>query len=239
MTQALPRLVDDPDAWTEEWPDAPRVHHGDETWARSLFSHDDVGTLLDRPGFAATRVRVTKNNAFVDPSAYTTGDFVVPPAVRASLESGASLLLTALNHDWKPLAAFCGSLTTELGRPVWANSYLTPPSSQGFTHHWDDHASFLVQTHGTKTWELYPPLVQSPASPHSFTQEELATLRAEGRIKDPADQTRELDAGDVLWLPHGWIHNGYTTTDWSLHVTLGLGAVSNQNQPATSVHPAQ
>jgi len=217
--QALPRLVADPAALLKGWPTAPQVHHGAASWARSLLSRDDIGTLLARTDLASSRVRMSKDNALLDPAAYADG-------VDAQLEAGASLLVTGLDHDWEPIRAFCRAATAELGHPVRANSYLTPPGSQGFTHHWDDHASFLVQTHGAKTWELYPPLVEYPARPHSFTPEELAARRADGTVPDPPYLTVELRAGDVLWLPHGWIHNGFTTGEWSLHVTLGLGAIT-------------
>jgi hypothetical protein len=222
----LTRLTGDPDSFAESWPPAPRVHHGDAEWARSLLSRDDIDAIIARPGFRPERMRMLMNNGFLDAGLFTEGEAVNPHAVQDRLASGASLLLAGLHGLWDPLTALCEQLTRELGHPVRANSYLTPPGSQGFSHHWDDHSSFLVQTLGSKTWELYPPLAELPARPHSFTPEELAELRADGSIQDPPYLTVDLRAGDVLWLPHGWIHNGYTTTDWSLHVTLGIGAVT-------------
>jgi hypothetical protein len=87
--QALPRLVPDPAALLEGWPAAPRVHHGDADWARSLLSRDDIRTLLARPGFSASRIRMSQDNAILDPSAYADG-------VDARLDAGASLLVTGL-----------------------------------------------------------------------------------------------------------------------------------------------
>lgn len=214
--QALSRLVADPGTLLTGWPSEPQVHHGDPDWARSLLSRDDVRTFLARPDVAPSRLRLSKDNALLDPS----------PGIDAQLEAGASLLITGLQQDWAPIAEFCRAAASELGHPVRANSYLTPAGSQGFTHHWDDHASFLVQTEGRKTWELYPPLAEFPPRPHSFTPEELAGLRADGSVTDPPYLTVDLRPGDVLWLPHGWIHNGFTTTEPSLHVTLGLGTIT-------------
>ena len=44
---------------------------------------------------------------------------------------------------------------------VGANTYLTPPNSQGFSPHYDDVEAFVLQTEGAKRWRLYAPPLES------------------------------------------------------------------------------
>jgi bifunctional lysine-specific demethylase and histidyl-hydroxylase NO66 len=101
---------------------------------------------------------------------------------------------------------------------VQANAYLTPPRSNGFAHHWDGHSSFLIQTEGSKNWQIFEPVVEDPMTPGSIRS---GQLPADFAGHEPFLDV-ELNAGDVLWLPRGWIHNGVTTDEWSLHVTIGI-----------------
>lgn len=41
---------------------------------------------------------------------------------------------------------------------VGANSYLTPPNSQGFAPHYDDIEAFILQVEGKKLWKIYSPM---------------------------------------------------------------------------------
>jgi Cupin superfamily protein len=124
--------------------------------------------------------------------------------------------------DWQKACAEAGKvairIVVELGHPVQANAYLTPPRSNGFVHHWDGHSSFLIQTEGSKNWQIFEPVVEDPMTPGSIRS---GQLPADFADHEPFLDV-ELNAGDVLWLPRGWIHNGVTTDDWSLHVTIGI-----------------
>jgi hypothetical protein len=46
---------------------------------------------------------------------------------------------------WPPIVAFSQQLVAELGHPVQANAYITPPSSRGFAPHYDVHDLFVLQ----------------------------------------------------------------------------------------------
>lgn len=96
------------------------------------------------------------------------------------------------------------------------NSYYTPKGSQGFAPHWDDVDTFILQTEGAKRWRVYrtPDTDYLPRySSGDFKQDE------------PFLQKPFLDellhAGDLLYMPRGWIHQGYTNTEnMSNHVTV-------------------
>ena len=95
------------------------------------------------------------------------------------------------------------------------NSYWTPPGSQGFAPHYDDVEVFMLQLEGSKRWRVYAP--PEPAD---------VLCRTSSPDYKPADMGAPLmdvwlKAGEVLYLPRGFIHQGITSEDeHSLHVTL-------------------
>lgn len=98
---------------------------------------------------------------------------------------------------------------------VGANSYLTPPGTQGFAPHYDDIEAFILQIEGKKLWKIYTPLSKEEVLPRvsskNFTQAE---------IGKPVMEVL-LEAGDLLYFPRGFIHQGVTVKDeHSLHITL-------------------
>ena len=60
-------------------------------------------------------------------------------AVFSEFGSGATMVFQGMHRYWEPLALFCRQLEQSLGHPVQANAYVTPPGSQGFDAHEDEH----------------------------------------------------------------------------------------------------
>ena len=59
---------------------------------------------------------------------------------------------------------FCTRLAAELGHPVQANAYVTPPPSRGFSAHYDVHDVFVLQLAGRKHWTIHAPVLADPAA---------------------------------------------------------------------------
>ncbi|KAJ2951239.1 hypothetical protein O0L34_g5641 [Tuta absoluta] len=100
---------------------------------------------------------------------------------------------------------------------VGANAYLTPPDSQGFAPHYDDIEAFILQAEGKKNWRIYKPRTDEEVLPRfsskNFDQEEIG-----GPIMEVT-----LEAGDMLYFPRGYIHQGVTIEgEHSLHVTISM-----------------
>lgn len=100
---------------------------------------------------------------------------------------------------------------------VGANAYLTPPDSQGFAPHYDDIEAFILQTEGKKHWRIYKPLND---------EEELPRLSSKNyeqhEIGEPILEVT-LQAGDLLYFPRGYIHQGVTVeVEHSLHLTISM-----------------
>ena len=99
---------------------------------------------------------------------------------------------------------------------VQTNIYLTPPDAQGFAAHWDTHDVFVLQVGGSKRWSVYDTKVPLP----------LRGQRFQPGATPPGDVTEEfeLEAGSGLYVPRGLMHSARSTSDTSLHITLGITA---------------
>jgi bifunctional lysine-specific demethylase and histidyl-hydroxylase NO66 len=227
--KALNMLTDRPGDFGAGWPKQPLVHHGDRTRARELLSFDTLDTLITESGILAAQARIAKEGNFAQNGGASRPGVPLDAVTDLNhLREGSTLLLSGVQGYRAPVRELCRELTAELAHTTLANCYLTPPGSQGFAYHWDGHSVFMIQTEGSKALELYRPIVDEPATPRSLRPTEVAAMRDEGRLASSPDIKVELCAGDVLWVPVGWIHNGYTTEDWSLHVTIGLQDITRR-----------
>ncbi len=135
------------------------------------------------------------------------------------LALGTTLVLQGLHRIWPPLRDFCGMLAGELGCAVQANAYLTPAGRTGFHTHYDTHDVFVIQIAGGKHWRVHEPVYPDPL-PRQPWAAHVEEVRA--AATGPAILDEELRAGDVLYLPRGWLHAASSVSETSLHVTLGL-----------------
>ncbi len=144
-------------------------------------------------------------------------DAVDPEALAAQYAEGATLVLNAVHRLHPPVARFCRSLAEELGHPTQCNAYLTPGGQhQGFDFHHDTHDVFVLQVSGRKRWIVHAPVLPLPLSTQASAG---AHLVAEG--SEPLLDV-ELEAGDALYLPRGYVHAALTTDVDSVHLTIGV-----------------
>ena len=93
---------------------------------------------------------------------------------------GSTMVLQGLHRVWPPIIAFCQQLAAELGHPVQANAYVTPPQNQGFSNHYDVHDVFVLQIEGEKRWQIHAPVLRGAAS-RSAVDRSPGRRRAPGR----------------------------------------------------------
>lgn len=135
-------------------------------------------------------------------------------ALHRWMGEGYTLVLNELDQRWSPISMLARGLEDDFGHRVGVNAYFTPPRSQGFLPHADDHDVFILQVEGTKSWRIYKPLIELPT--REIPQEEIRrSLGAPARVVT-------LAPGDLLYLPRGWIHECSTTRSASLHLTVGV-----------------
>ena len=128
-------------------------------------------------------------------------------------------MLQALHRTWEPVADFSAALSGELGHPVQANAYITPPQNRGFDDHYDVHDVFVLQIEGTKRWVLHEPVHPDPLRDQPWTDRRSAVAEA---AKGEAHLDVVLEPGDALYLPRGWLHAAQAQGAVSIHLTLGI-----------------
>jgi hypothetical protein len=196
-----------------------------------LFSPDAVDELLSRHGLRTPFLRVA-NQGTVLPSERFTGsggagasvtDQVIDDKVLRLYADGATLVLQGLHRIWPPLIDFAGRLGAELRQPLQVNAYLTPAGNQGFATHYDTHDVFVLQIDGRKRWRVHEPVLPDPLERQAWggrADEVGATARG------PAALDVVLSPGDALYLPRGWLHSAQARDGRSLHVTVGVRALT-------------
>ncbi len=212
---ALRQLVGDvPSFLTDAWGRRPlHVPAGDDRRGiRDLLTLDAVDEVVAASGLRAPSFRLVRAGTTLPTRAVTRrarvggrpiDDLVDVDAVHREVGQGATLVLQGLHRSHRPVLDLCRDLETTLTHPVQANAYLTPPVAQGLNLHEDPHDVFAVQTYGTKRWVVHPPDAVEPWD-------------------------LQLAPGDVLYLPAGTRHAAQTIDEPSLHLTIGVRAVTWQ-----------
>ncbi|MBM7769897.1 hypothetical protein JOD54_000101 [Actinokineospora baliensis] len=192
-----------------------------------LLTLDDADELLSRRGLRTPFLRVAKNGAVLSSDQFTRGggvgaeitDQVADDKVSRLFDDGATVVLQGLHRLWPPLIDFAGQLGVDLGHPVQINAYITPPSSQGFSAHYDVHDVFVLQVAGQKRWRVHAPVHADPLRTQPWDHH--ADAVAERALDTPLIE-ETLNPGDALYLPRGYLHSATALGEVSAHLTVGV-----------------
>jgi hypothetical protein len=187
--------------------------------------------LLSRRGLRTPFLRIAKDGAVVDPKRYTTSggagaeiaDQVSSDAVLRLFADGSTVVLQGLHRLWPPLIEFADQLAADLGHPTQVNAYITPPSSRGFSPHYDVHDVFVLQVAGEKHWRIHAPVLRDPLRTQPW-QDRADDVAAAAEGEPVIDAV--LRPGDVLYLPRGFIHSAEALGAISAHLTVGVHPVT-------------
>ena len=114
-------------------------------------------------------------------------------------------------------------MVDDVGHPVQANAYVTPPGARGFDPHYDVHDVFVLQAAGEKRWTVHEPVHEHPLPSQPWTEHRDAIA---SRIDDDPVIDTVLSAGDTLYLPRGWVHSARSLDTTSIHMTIGVSALT-------------
>ncbi len=215
------------------WGREPALRRGaDPEGFRDLLDLDGVDELLSRRGLRTPFLRLARNGTVVDSSSFTggggvgaeIGDQVRDDRVAALFAEGTTVVLQALHRTWPAVIDFATDLGVELGHPVQANAYITPPSSRGFSAHYDVHDVFVLQLAGRKHWTVHAPVHPDPLRDQPWN-DHAAAVAARARDDAPAIDT-VLEPGDAMYLPRGWLHAATALGEVSAHLTVGVHVVT-------------
>ena len=140
----------------------------------------------------------------------------------SGFSAGKTIIFNSAESYWPPVERVVDELKESLACDIKCNVYCTPPQSQGFDTHVDGHDVLVLQTDGSKTWRLHEvdstlPLESTPLAAEMFS-------RLGASKPNYGDPVREvtLHPGDLLYLPRGVPHSAASTTEHSIHFTIGL-----------------
>ena len=174
---------------------------------------------------------MAKDGAVVDATRFTTSggagaevaDQISSDAVLRLFADGSTVVLQGLHRLWPPLIEFADQLAADLGHPTQVNAYVTPPSSRGFSPHYDVHDVFVLQIAGEKHWTIHEPVLPDPLRTQPWT-DRTAEVAAAAEREPVIDAV--LRPGDVLYLPRGFLHSATALGEISAHLTIGIHPVT-------------
>ncbi|WP_138756610.1 cupin domain-containing protein [Modestobacter altitudinis] len=196
-----------------------------------LLTLDAVDELLSTRGLRTPFLRIAKDGAVVDTKRFTSSqgagaevaDQVSSDSVLRLFAEGSTVVLQGLHRLWPPLIQFAGQLAADLGHPTQVNAYVTPPSSRGFSPHYDVHDVFVLQVAGEKHWTIHSPVLADPLRTHPWSDRAADVAAAAER---PPVIDTVLRPGDALYLPRGYIHSAVALGEISAHLTIGVHSVT-------------
>src|SRR3954464_3396094 len=224
----------DPQAFAEQyWARRPLLTRAEDTGNSftDLLDLPAVDELLSRRGLRTPFLRIAKDGAVVDAKRFTTSggagaevaDQVSSEAVLRLFAEGSTVVLQGLHRLWPPLIEFADQLAADLGHPTQVNAYITPPSSRGFSSHYDVHDVFVLQVAGENHWQIHEPVLRDPLRTQPWN-DQAAEVAAAAQGEPVIDTV--LKPGDSLYLPRGYIHSAEALGEISAHLTIGVHSVT-------------
>ncbi|XP_061890674.1 ribosomal oxygenase 1 isoform X1 [Entelurus aequoreus] len=200
----------------ETWEKKPiLVQRKNPDYYKGLFSTEEFDRIL--------RQEDVQYGVNLDVTSYTKGKRethnppgrALPFTVWDFYQSGCSLRMLNPQAFSSTVWNVLSILQEFFGSMAGANMYLTPPGTQGFAPHYDDIEAFVIQLEGKKHWRVYNPRSEDEVLPvlssPNFDQAEIGKPILEV----------VLEAGDLLYFPRGFIHQGDCLPDThSLHLTV-------------------
>ncbi|BBX10693.1 cupin domain-containing protein [Mycolicibacterium aichiense] len=196
-----------------------------------LLSPGAVDELIAERGVRAPFIRLARDgeilakDCYLGPAGFGAeiADQVDSAKVLAELATGATVVLQGLHRLWPPVIDFVRDAVDDLGHPVQANAYITPPGNRGFDPHYDVHDVFVLQVSGQKRWVVHEPVHHHPLPDQPWTQHRAAI---DQRVRGEPVIDAVLNAGDALYLPRGWLHAAQALDTTSIHLTIGVSSTT-------------
>lgn len=191
------------------------IKRRNSTFYKDLLSMDSIDTIIDQHRQNGDNFRITKSSEPVFPHQYLNADGSYNlKKLYALYADGYSMVLRRIDQHWPSVKTLCHNLRETMSHHVKTNMYLTPPKSIAYLPHTDDHDVLILQISGTKHWNLYDTLYETP-----LVDSDQPPLN-----KDMLFNVREvtMEAGDFMYIPRGVPHHASTTDESSLHLTIGI-----------------
>ena len=209
------------ESWEKSWLHLP----GKADRFADLLPWSDLNAILENTRIAPPHIRLSRGGQAIEPERYVH----TPPGAGNSpqidlgrlttlLSQGATLILHSVEDIAPKVRALSESFRDALLARCHVNLYASWRTESGFDLHWDAHETVVLQIHGRKQWQLFPPT-------QAFPLDAGVPPRPTGA---PA-WSGLLNAGDALYLPRGWWHAVTPVDEPSLHLTFGIAPMNGIN----------
>lgn len=236
------RLTDGSSTWLRKygvpdlsagWPAEPVVVASDG-FATLRAAADNVLSMITTGVVGAGRLRVLREGMPVDASEYELAgrgfdlfqeDRVDPARVREILDDRGTLAVFAVQDIERTAAVLCTRAAAMSGARAGSTLFYSAAGASGFSAHYDEFHSLLIQLDGSKEWNVQASPVSRPGPGHSWP-----VLRGHfpgpGELETQGSGSRQitLQPGSALWIPAGWAHSGIAGDLPSTHFTLVFSA---------------
>lgn len=160
---------------------------------------------------AEADIRLSKQGAIADPPRPSFSQ------ARDLFHDGHTIFIRHAERHHAGLAELAEGFARDLAAPIDVHLFCTPADSPGFSWHYDAEEVFILQTEGTKNYQLRKntvnpwPLVETLPENMRYEREIMPLLRC------------TLSAGDWLYIPAGYWHQTSAVTD---SISLAVGALA-------------
>lgn len=204
----------------DHWEQSPLHISRDSTEHFSdLLELEQIEMMFSSQELRYPSVQLTRSDDPVAASLYTDDASRISALALIELHTaGATIVISQAHDKLASLAAFRRSVQRTFNLRCQTNVYLSPPGKQGFNAHYDSHDVFILQVKGTKTFNFYGGGVVLPYSHEGFDSD----VHAAGELQESIT----VQPGDTLYIPRGVMHDALANDDTSLHITLGMYAVT-------------
>jgi Cupin superfamily protein len=184
---------------------------------------EELDHFLDRTDIRYPSLRLVRDGVEVPLADYArelrlgphiSNDWIVNEEVFARYNAGATIVLQMLQHCVPGFGQSANAIETMFGANVQLSAFITPPSAQGFTAHYDTYSFFAIQLYGSKRWSLYDRTSLLPVRDDRDSDDKW--------VEVPPTCELKLCAGDVLFVPRGLYHSAKTSDEPSVHMTVGI-----------------
>jgi hypothetical protein len=205
------------------WPDEPRVYARGDTGLDQHITPADLDRIVDTGCAPAGEVAAVLAGPS-DRASFMTNGRTDAAKLRRLRADGYTIRLGNLQR-WHPFFHTAAeAIQRETGFSNYAHAFLTPAGRQGLLHHWDQQMALIVQLAGAKTWQLWKPVYDAPMREYQESFRVWDNGFIPGWEAAGPDMSLDLEAGQTLLLPRGWVHNPHAldqTAD-SLHLTFAV-----------------
>lgn len=209
--------IDSADFFANYWAQKPlHIARTNSNPFSPLIDIQAIETLLSTQSLSFPSVQLSHSGQIIPVDEYTDDNrLIVAERIVQRYQAGSTIVMSHAHKLHPPLMEFCRLVHAQFRMPCQTNVYLSPPGKQGFNPHHDTHDVFILQVSGKKTFSFYQGGAELPTRHDQFNSEVHA-------VGDKTEEI-ELNAGDTLYIPRGFVHDALAHDDVaSLHITLGV-----------------